>query len=129
MSKGTVKWFNGQKGFGFIKGEDNSDVFVHHSNLKMEGFRQLRKGDIVSYELGESRDDNRIQAINVQPILTLDIIKKSLKEEGLTVKSIRDNGRNPWIVVDESNIVQSREDGMDFEELAAYAGFSVEEGE
>ncbi len=48
---GKVKWFNDQKGYGFIAREDASDVFVHHTAIQMEGFRTLREGEPVSYEL------------------------------------------------------------------------------
>jgi cold shock protein len=44
MATGTVKWFNEKKGFGFIEQEDGPDVFVHHSGIKMEGFRTLKEG-------------------------------------------------------------------------------------
>ena len=47
MNKGTVKWFNNQKGYGFITGEDGSDVFVHYSGLNMEGFKSLEEGAAV----------------------------------------------------------------------------------
>ncbi len=51
MNKGTVKWFNNQKGYGFITGEDGSDVFVHYSGLNMEGFKSLEEGAAVEYEI------------------------------------------------------------------------------
>jgi len=48
---GTVKWFNNQKGYGFICREEEADVFVHYSAIIMEGFRTLREGDVVTYQL------------------------------------------------------------------------------
>lgn len=57
MSKaGTVKWFNAEKGFGFIVPEDGSDDhFVHHSNIEMEGYRALDEGDRVTFESAAGR--------------------------------------------------------------------------
>ena len=49
--KGTVKWFNSGKGFGFITAEDGKDVFVHFSELKGEGFKSLNEGDHVEFEV------------------------------------------------------------------------------
>ena len=54
MAEGTVKWFNDQKGFGFITQDDGSDVFVHHSAIQSEGFRTLAESDRVSYETVET---------------------------------------------------------------------------
>ncbi len=54
MAEGTVKWFNDQKGFGFITQDDGSDVFVHHSAIQSEGFRTLAENDRVSYETVET---------------------------------------------------------------------------
>ena len=51
MKKGTVKWFNAKKGFGFISDETGTDVFVHFSALKMEGFKVLEEGDEVEFEV------------------------------------------------------------------------------
>lgn len=48
---GTVKWFNAQKGFGFITGEDGNDVFAHYSQIKSEGYKSLDEGQKVSYEV------------------------------------------------------------------------------
>ena len=53
MAEGTVKWFSDQKGYGFIEQEDGPDVFVHHSDINMEGFKNLAEGDRVSFEVGE----------------------------------------------------------------------------
>ncbi|MCR5654760.1 MAG: cold-shock protein [Lachnospiraceae bacterium] len=51
MSKGTVKWFNDQKGYGFISDEAGKDVFVHFSALKMDGFKTLKEGEAVEFEV------------------------------------------------------------------------------
>jgi CspA family cold shock protein len=58
-----VKWFNNQKGYGFILREDGTDVFVHYSAIQMEGFRTLREGDPVTYELIDG--DKGPHAVNV----------------------------------------------------------------
>jgi CspA family cold shock protein len=53
VAEGTVKWFSEQKGYGFIEQDDGGDIFVHHSAINMPGFRTLREGDRVSFEVGE----------------------------------------------------------------------------
>ncbi|MBQ8802033.1 MAG: cold-shock protein [Tyzzerella sp.] len=63
MSKGTVKWFNNQKGYGFISDEEGNDVFVHYTGLNMEGYKTLNEGQEVQYELIEGAKGP--QAINV----------------------------------------------------------------
>ncbi len=50
MAMGKVKWFNDQKGFGFIASEEGKDVFVHHSVIEGDGFRTLQDGEAVEYE-------------------------------------------------------------------------------
>ena len=64
MEKGTVKWFNATKGFGFIEREDGSDIFVHYSAISSEGFRTLAEGQEVSFDVVEG--DKGLQASNVQ---------------------------------------------------------------
>jgi CspA family cold shock protein len=51
VPKGTVKWFNDNKGFGFIKQENGPDIFVHYSEVKGDGFRTLNEGDEVEFDL------------------------------------------------------------------------------
>ena len=63
MNKGTVKWFNNQKGYGFITAEDGKDVFVHYSGLNMEGFKSLEEGAAVEFEIADGAKGP--QAVNV----------------------------------------------------------------
>jgi CspA family cold shock protein len=51
MSRGTVKWFNDSKGFGFITQDDGTDVFVHHTSIQGSGFKSLNEGDSVSFDV------------------------------------------------------------------------------
>jgi CspA family cold shock protein len=61
--RGTVKWFNNQKGYGFISDESGNDVFVHYSGLNMEGFKSLEEGQEVEYDVTEGAKGP--QAVNV----------------------------------------------------------------
>ncbi|WP_297236521.1 cold-shock protein [uncultured Faecalicoccus sp.] len=54
MNTGKVKWFNAEKGYGFITGEDGKDVFVHYSSINAEGFKTLDEGQTVTYNIIES---------------------------------------------------------------------------
>lgn len=51
MTKGTVKWFSNQKGYGFITPEDGNDVFVHHSEIQGDGYKSLEEGQKVEFEI------------------------------------------------------------------------------
>ena len=53
MQQGTVKWFNAKKGYGFISDEQGNDVFVHFSALNMDGFKELKDGERVEFEVTE----------------------------------------------------------------------------
>ena len=63
MSKGTVTWFNNQKGYGFISDEQGNDVFVHYSGINMDGFKSLEEGQAVEFDVVEG--EKGPQATNV----------------------------------------------------------------
>ena len=67
MATGTVKWFNGTKGYGFIQPDDGgADVFVHISAVERAGLRSLNEGQKVSYELEQDRRSGKMSAGNLQ---------------------------------------------------------------
>jgi len=66
MTIGTVKFFNAQKGFGFISREDGADVFVHFSNIDGAGYRSLEEGQSVEFEIGQGRKGD--EALKVRPV-------------------------------------------------------------
>lgn len=63
---GKVKWFNAEKGYGFITGDDGKEVFVHFSSIKADGYKTLNEDDAVSYEVGEN--ERGPQALEVKKI-------------------------------------------------------------
>jgi CspA family cold shock protein len=70
MAKGTVKWFDPKKGFGFIINDQGQDVFVHYTSLDGDGFRCLRNGQSVEYEQfdsGKGLQGRDVQIISVKP--------------------------------------------------------------
>lgn len=66
MSTGKVKWFNAEKGYGFITGDDGADIFVHFSAIQTDGFKSLEEGQAVNFEITNS--DRGPQAANVTKI-------------------------------------------------------------
>ena len=64
LAQGTVKWFSNEKGYGFIERDEGDDVFVHHSAIVMDGYRTLREGQRVEFEVVQG--DKGLQAANVQ---------------------------------------------------------------
>lgn len=62
---GTVKWFNAQKGFGFITGEDGKDVFAHFSQIKVEGYKTLEEGQKVSFDIAEGPKGPQAENITI----------------------------------------------------------------
>jgi len=66
VEQGTVKWFNDQKGFGFITRDSGGDVFVHHSAIQLGGFRSLQEGQRVQFEV--AKGPKGLQANNVQSL-------------------------------------------------------------
>lgn len=63
MAKGTVKWFNDQKGFGFITPEDGPDVFVHHTAIQGEGFKTLAEGQPVEFDITDGPKGKQAQNV------------------------------------------------------------------
>ena len=123
---GTVKFFNASKGWGFIRVEDGQEVFVHYSNIQMDGFRTLNSGDLVDFEI-VTDDRGKTQAINVQPVITIKMVEDVLKEENLYLGINEDsNGVETFAVMDANNVLQSSEQGMSLLEVAAYVGIDVE---
>ena len=67
MPNGTVKWFNDQKGYGFVTpDEGGEDLFVHHTSIEAQGFRTLQEGQAVSFEITQGQKG--LQATNVKPL-------------------------------------------------------------
>jgi len=69
MAKGTVKWFSNQKGYGFIKPDDSEkDVFVHFSAIEMEGYKSLREGMVVEFELTNGEKGEHATNVKVSSV-------------------------------------------------------------
>lgn len=66
MEEGTVKWFNASKGYGFIQREAGEDVFVHYKSIIMDGYKTLKQGDLVQFDVEEG--PKGLQATNVKKI-------------------------------------------------------------
>ena len=71
MTNGTVKWFNDRKGYGFIEQEDGPDVFVHHSGISGDGFKSLREGDKVTFDIEEGQKGPAAVNVTVVQLIVL----------------------------------------------------------
>ncbi len=66
MNKGTVKWFNAEKGFGFISDENGEDVFVHFSAINIDGYKTLNEGQAVVFDVEQDpKNSSKFRAVNV----------------------------------------------------------------
>jgi cold shock protein len=65
MAKGTVKWFSGDKGYGFITQEDGPDLFVHYSEIQSTGFRTLNEGDKVEFEITQGKKGMQASSVRI----------------------------------------------------------------
>ena len=63
MAQGTVKWFNAEKGYGFIAVDEGPDVYVHYSQIQMEGFRSLEDGQRVEFEISQGQKGPQADAV------------------------------------------------------------------
>lgn len=116
---GTVKWFNKDKGYGFIQTNEGADVFMHYSNIIMEGFRYLEPGDIVEYSA--EVNEKGTYAVEVIPVLTVKMMREKARKDHMHLELFKDAyGIQKWLVVDEGGIIQSSEQGMTLEELNEY---------
>jgi cold shock protein len=80
--KGKCKWFNAKKGYGFITGEDNKDVFVHFSGIVMDGYKLLKENQAVEFEVVTTGKGS--QAINVKPLVNLNEVKPELNKTSIS---------------------------------------------
>ena len=101
MNRGTVKWFNDVKGYGFITDENGNDVFVYYSSIQMEGRKSLNQNDIVEFEIREGTT-GRTQAVNVKRISNNkkfnDMTQAELTEEFVNI--IKQNYENGICLLD-----------------------------
>ncbi len=65
MNTGKVKWFNAEKGYGFITGEDGKDIFVHYSSINADGYKTLEEGQTVTYDVVESNRGQQASKVTV----------------------------------------------------------------
>ncbi|HAI92923.1 MAG TPA: hypothetical protein DCM21_10425 [Butyrivibrio sp.] len=101
MKTGKVKWFSDMRGYGFITDENKNDVFVHYSNIIMEGRKSLDENDVVEFEIGEGTT-GRTQAVNVKRISNNkkydDMTQAELTEEFVNI--IKQNYENGICLLD-----------------------------
>ena len=123
---GIVKFFNPKKGFGFIGTNEGKDYFFHVSGLKDYDGRP-NADDSVEFDVSKPNKDGSVCAYNVKPILTLDMVRKALGKDHLHLKSKKNAyGNRVWLVLDDNNVIHASEKGLSLEEVAEFAGFTIE---
>lgn len=115
--KGTVKWFNTQKGYGFIVGEDGAEYFAHQTQIKMDGFRTLDAGDVVEFDIRS--EEKGLAAVYIVPVLTFQMMKDKAAKEHVYLKEAG-VGTHGWCITDRNNFILAGEHGMSLEELNEY---------
>ena len=118
--KGTTKWFDKSKGYGFVIGDDGAEYFAHQTQIKMDGFRTLDAGDIVEFDVRS--EEKGLAAVDIEPVLTLRMMKQKAAKEHLHLEeALKDGyGRTGWLIVDENNVIVAGEKGTSLEELDEY---------
>lgn len=124
--RGTTKWFNAQKGYGFIVGDDGAEYFAHQTQIRMDGFRTLDAGDIVEFDVRS--EEKGIAAVNIVPVFTLSMMKKKATKEHLhlEVAPADGSGNTNWMIVDGDNFIVAGEQGMGKIYLIAEATYGEE---
>ena len=116
--KGTVKWFNTEKGYGFITGDDGAEYFAHQTQIKMDGFRTLDAGDVVEFDVRS--EEKGLAAVDIVPVLTLRMMKEKAARQQMYLKEAVGCGAMGWMIVDQNNLIQTDEHGLTLEELNEY---------
>ena len=118
--QGTTKWFDKQKGYGFITGDDGAEYFAHQTQIRMDGFRTLDAGDIVEFDVRS--EEKGLAAVDIVPVLTLGMMKQKAAKEHLhlEVASVDGYDNTGWMIVDDNNFIVAGEKGMSLEELDEY---------
>ena len=125
--KGTIKWFDLRKGYGFVTDYEGKDVFIHYTDIQMENYRYFNEGDIVNFHVVVG-GDGRKRAIHVKPVVTLQMVADVLENNGLHLQAIKNNSKEKkYLVIDKSNNLQTDEKGISLVEVAEYAGFEIKE--
>lgn len=123
---GTVKCFYQKKNYGFITTNDGKDYFFHVSGLK-DYSGKPNADDSVEFDVSKPNKDGSVCAYNVKPIFTLNMVRKALGKDHLHLKSKKDAyGVRVWLVLDDNNVIQTSEKGLSLEEVAEFAGFTIE---
>lgn len=123
---GTIRRYFQKQRYGFISTTEGQDYFFHVSGLKNYGGRP-NVDDSIEFDISKPDEEGNVCAYNIKPILTVNMVRKALRKEHLYLKSGKNIlGNKIWFVVDSDNMIQTSERGMSLEEVAEYAGFTIE---